>query len=192
MRGKAFLEQYLIAEGGITPAYAGKSHLIEFFLINIRDHPRLCGEKCKREACYTCYTGSPPPMRGKDLLESVAFLTAGITPAYAGKSSSCCRTRFLGRDHPRLCGEKDLDRWEDKLDRGITPAYAGKRSACSQCRLYIQDHPRLCGEKFLQDITGNVLRGSPPPMRGKVCANIPGHWISGITPAYAGKSECAR
>ena len=30
--------------------------------------------------------GSPPPMRGKDNAEAKALYSAGITPAYAGKS----------------------------------------------------------------------------------------------------------
>ena len=29
----------------ITPAYAGKRHLLQFRLAGLEDHPRLCGEK---------------------------------------------------------------------------------------------------------------------------------------------------
>ena len=51
----------------ITPAYAGKSspHLSGVF--NSRDHPRLCGEKFFQYASALQMSGSPPPMRGKDL-----------------------------------------------------------------------------------------------------------------------------
>ena len=66
-------------------------------------------------------------MRGKATKSVPSPYGLRITPAYAGKSRQIFNTVYICQDHPRLCGEKDLDRWEDKLDRGITPAYAGKR-----------------------------------------------------------------
>ena len=51
----------------------------------------------------------------------------------------------------------------------ITPAYAGKSLRKTAVRHSIKDHPRLCGEKIL-------------PITGR-------RWASGITPAYAGKSD---
>ena len=66
MRGK--VTRYNVPNNfdGITPAYAGKSHQLVNYIIDSKDHPRLCGEK----AVNTC-------------------MHAGnfrITPAYAGKS----------------------------------------------------------------------------------------------------------
>ena len=71
---------------------------------------------------------------------------------------------------------------------GITPAYAGKRTARFIRKTPFWDHPRLCGEKsdMLEKITWNL--GSPPPMRGKVAERLYYRRVSGITPAYAGKS----
>ena len=46
MRGKAKSKELVGLKMRITPAYAGKSdgaYIISDFL---RDHPRLCGEKC--------------------------------------------------------------------------------------------------------------------------------------------------
>ena len=65
-------------------------------------------------------------MRGKADKFLIPSTYVRITPAYAGKSIFPHYHLTDSQDHPRLCGEKDLDRWEDKLDRGITPAYAGK------------------------------------------------------------------
>ena len=71
---------------------------------------------------------------------------------------------------------------------GITPAYAGKSLKRRMRQFGCQDHPRLCGEKHpllpppFHDI------GSPPPMRGKVSELFEKKLVSGITPAYAGKS----
>ena len=47
-------------------------------------------------------------MRGKDRKIDLLELGAGITPAYAGKSSAFVCDFGLCKDHPRLCGEKDL------------------------------------------------------------------------------------
>ena len=65
MRGKGSPANAAAIFFGITPAYAGKSILQPSFGKSNWDHPRLCGEKCRK-------TG-----RRKKLM--------GITPAYAGK-----------------------------------------------------------------------------------------------------------
>ena len=70
----------------------------------------------------------------------------------------------------------------------ITPAYAGKSSKQSGDLSKLWDHPRLCGEKFSNCDEKTTCVGSPPPMRGKGSSVILDCVISGITPAYAGKS----
>ena len=45
MRGKVAVSTSNGSRHGITPAYAGKSYLIEKMPQKKRDHPRLCGEK---------------------------------------------------------------------------------------------------------------------------------------------------
>ena len=74
--------------------------------IIVEDHPRLCGEKFVQHLQCYLYTGSPPPMRGKVPDMRVRQITRGITPAYAGKSSTQHAFLCCVRDHPRLCGEK--------------------------------------------------------------------------------------
>ena len=106
-------------------------------------------------------------MRGKAACYRSGGRGRRITPAYAGKSSGCCRTQSPYRDHPRLCGEKKaLDRADDrkkgspppmrgkvfqkcpiKIAAGITPAYAGKSPSHLDFPFAQRDHPRLCGEK---------------------------------------------
>ena len=106
MRGKADNLNYLSTYARITPAYAGKSLHCCFFDNGIGDHPRLCGEKLNSGNKCKFQSGSPPPMRGKVLLDVLLASTHRITPAYAGKSYwlvfNCCAFE----DHPRLCGEK--------------------------------------------------------------------------------------
>ena len=65
MRGKAYADEGDIKNIGITPAYAGKSPLIGFDCTLIRDHPRVCGEKCHSLFLAASAEGSPPRMRGK-------------------------------------------------------------------------------------------------------------------------------
>ena len=50
------------------------------------------------------------------------------------------------------------------------------------------DHPRLCGEKWKTVPHPVRSPGSPPPMRGKAVLAAFHASVSGITPAYAGKS----
>ena len=106
MRGKASAASIRNFAMGITPAYAGKSRCNRWNRCGCEDHPRLCGEKLVVEIAHSGDRGSPPPMRGKAASNRVDMDSAGITPAYAGKSLKRLRIDFKGMDHPRLCGEK--------------------------------------------------------------------------------------
>ena len=193
---------------GITPAYAGKSHCFAVPRVDVKDHPRLCGEKMVR--CFKCGNspGSPPPMRGKVAQFYFSQIVYRITPAYAGKSLPLLSSMCISEDHPRLCGEKGSSvpggdcfwgspppmRGKGELPcpvnglNGITPAYAGKSFFDDPPKSLFEDHPRLCGEKAnLLGVTTDYL-GSPPPMRGKDKITLSVFIFKRITPAYAGKS----
>ena len=45
-------------------------------------------------------------MRGKVRFAQKAYVSVGITPAYAGKRTMYNAIQALDTDHPRLCGEK--------------------------------------------------------------------------------------
>ena len=146
MRGKGRATTARVAHTGITPAYAGKSLLYHFFRDFARDHPRICGEKCRIIYVLVSKPGSPPHMRGKVCVASELARYSGITPAYAGKSQIASFGTTGKKDHPRICGEKRMCfstnpqtrgspphmRGKDRNSRtsgqthGITPAYAGK------------------------------------------------------------------
>ena len=51
----------------------------------IKDHPRLCGEKQAFYKSRQWEAGSPPPMRGKVFDQIDQKQLPRITPAYAGK-----------------------------------------------------------------------------------------------------------
>ena len=87
MRGKVPKNVYRARSTRITPAYAGKRSTSKPKRSPQQDHPRLCGEKPDWDGLDKTAQGSPPPMRGKDLLIGCVCLCLRITPAYAGKSS---------------------------------------------------------------------------------------------------------
>ena len=146
MRGKVINFSVFVIKLRITPAYAGKSSDTRYHHPGARDHPRLCGEKTFSAACQIVDLGSPPPMRGKVPPVISIAIVIGITPAYAGKSILVVFFGFGSKDHPRLCGEKNVRKslpaagggspppMRGKVEisvfhqpvKGITPAYAGK------------------------------------------------------------------
>ena len=172
MRGKERRSAGTWRQRGITPAYAGKSRV--------------------RRSDSSLSQGSPPRMRGKGMPPISGCHRLRITPAYAGKSQNMVFTGVLGRDHPRVCGEKPNWEWNAKVwlgspprmrgkekvgevntyEKRITPAYAGKSCVSELVDGCCWDHPRVCGEKLL-------------PVRSHSRAQ-------GITPAYAGKSLARR
>ena len=148
-------------------------------------------------------------MRGKAHDIEVLKDALRITPAYAGKSWHSYGPKNCRRDHPRVCGEKRARALQAKSSAGspprmrgkaydperrarrrrITPAYAGKRWRVPAKLAASRDHPRVCGEKYSLALFLGLHQGSPPRMRGKGKATANIKSTTGITPAYAGKSQ---
>ena len=72
----------------------------------IRDHPRACGEQAHEFSDAEIRAGSSPRVRGAATHRADDSYSLGIIPACAGSSFTCMHGRFLGRDHPHLCGEQ--------------------------------------------------------------------------------------
>ena len=125
-RGKVKFRNDLPNNVRITPAYAGKSTLLGAELKQVKDHPRLRGEKCFVYASWRRYLGSPPLTRGKVPISNLSLFCAGITPAYAGKRFSGNLFLFALQDHPRLRGEKRFFRRPEKIAKGSPPLTRGK------------------------------------------------------------------
>ena len=148
-RGRPTIVRFNGANGGITPACAGKTPTSCHYACKWQDHPRMRGEDSVVVNPFVCQLGSPPHARGRlcSLLPPVS--AGGITPACAGKTClplSVCNSR---QDHPRMRGE-DLSGLSDvyseigspphargrrayrarrRREGGITPACAGKTLA---------------------------------------------------------------
>ena len=86
---------------GITPACAGKRLGAGPLLYRCWDHPRVCGEKVRRDAPAGGALGSPPRVRGKEPQEGIQCAAHGITPACAGKRLK--RSHRIGHFSCILC-----------------------------------------------------------------------------------------
>ena len=119
-------------------------------------------------------------------------------------------SRSVGfQDHPRVGGEKISTTswprcWKGSPPRGrgkgghfpgrvrpqgITPAWAGKSRLRGPSGRRSEDHPRVGGEKSISAPSWGPGTGSPPRGRGKEVGAAVYHDLSGITPAWAGKSR---
>ena len=147
-------------------------------------------------------------MRGKLRSAGSDPLLRRITPADAGKTAAITIFAAVLWDHPRGCGEnlspKPLrltstgspPRMRGKLSlfsgivriTGITPADAGKTQVAWARKIRAKDHPRGCGENVYVFPCVRNKPGSPPRMRGKHCQGLLDAWLTGITPADAGKT----
>ena len=126
VRGKGYSDIRILTPQRITPACAGKSFRAKLPILSIRDHPRVCGEKCRPSRSDCCFSGSPPRVRGKVTASVGIAVAPGITPACAGKRWPETETSPPRRDHPRVCGEK-YERRRKKKDRlGSPPRVRGK------------------------------------------------------------------
>ena len=208
MRGQAPDHYRLNPEPRITPADAGTSFQIAFFVSPNQDHPRGCGDK-HHGACGTqCHRGSPPRMRGQDLIGPAAASILRITPADAGTRNLLGYMATGMEDHPRGCGDKsiravlatsaagspprmrgqEIHQSDSMRVVRITPADAGTRQRCRALRLRTWDHPRGCGDKHVYTSCNQLITGSPPRMRGQVNYLVNHPHQSRITPADAGTS----
>ena len=105
VRGKPSDRTQAVIRPGITPAGAGKTRSLANTDLSLTDHPRRCGENCRKNACGTQFRGSPPQVRGKPLHLCGGSNPHGITPAGAGKTRQPQVPKSGGWDHPRRCGE---------------------------------------------------------------------------------------
>ena len=126
VRGKAGLSHGCLVLVGITPARAGKSVSRRPRWTHTGDHPRVCGEKLFQSPLLRLLLGSPPRVRGKGNDVGCLRQVHGITPAHAGKSAVKRSSASLSKDHPRVCGEKELNSTEQLRLWGSPPRMRGK------------------------------------------------------------------
>ena len=75
------------------------------------------------------------------------------------------------------------------LQSGITPAYAGRTISLTFSSSAAWDHPRLCGKDVSSVSFSVIVEGSPPLMREGLDGSTVNGGLTGITPAYAGRTK---
>ena len=148
MRGKAFRPAVIARWHRITPACAGKSCPLPRRTVSVRDHPRVCGEKRPDWKNEVELVGSPPRVRGKDYSLAVFGACIGITPACAGKSRDAHSQKNCGRDHPRVCGEKQSRLRGSFFLRGSPPRVRGKAKKVDAQNLHQGITPACAGKRL--------------------------------------------
>ena len=195
------ISRIIPADAGSTKAGFGQSALE-------RDHPRGCGEHGPlwRNAMTLC--GSSPRMRGAHSRIRGTRIIKRIIPADAG--STCCKESWPwpAPDHPRGCGEHQLNhkivahyagsspRMRGALEfypvqersLRIIPADAGSTAPMAFEYSASRDHPRGCGEHQRTDNSTGAAPGSSPRMRGALEFIECELGERGIIPADAGST----
>ena len=170
VRGKAVQFHHRHNGVGITPACAGKSHVLPRPAQVQWDHPRVCGEKKKAEEMGATTKGSPPRMRGKENRVLGGILHVRITPACAGKSRRCRPATLIRRDHPRVCGEKSTEGAGTAPLKGSPPRVRGKGDWTTDHPGQTRITPACAGKSGRESGTRACCRDRPPHVRGKAVA----------------------
>ena len=168
-RGTQVFGFHALEPDGLTPAWAGNTSFRISRHGTRRAHPRVGGEH--NSVLRNAYIpwGSPPRGRGTRTRTRCTRPATGLTPAWAGNTSSGRRPISSGRAHPRVGGEHvDANaligipagspprgrgtphhRSDRGCARGLTPAWAGNTI------------------ELLVDLDAGA--GSPPRGRGTRC-----------------------
>ena len=116
---------------GITPACAGNRDQARRAKDLNRDHPRVCGEQSGSVFHAFRSLGSPPRVRGTDLVSIPPYEIKGITPACAGNRAATARRAERSKDHPRVCGEQACILYANVCFLGSPPRVRGTgRAVC--------------------------------------------------------------
>ena len=87
-------------------------------------------------------------MRGKGRLKERDFTLQGITPAYAGKSEIVPLFKHAIEDHPRLCGEKMTEHFQNQFLIGSPPPMRGKVTQNKYRNSHVGITPAYAGKSF--------------------------------------------
>ena len=113
------------ARPGIIPACAGNTSAGAMPVPSRTDHPRVCGEHPAMVCTTPAAPGSSPRVRGTHLLICDCVRVRGIIPACAGNTMPMFSPWRKPRDHPRVCGEHDIQLTVTQCAPGSSPRVRG-------------------------------------------------------------------
>ena len=96
-------------DGGITPACAGRTAIVEVLMTRFQDHPRSRGKDLYCDVLLIVLLGSPPLAREGRLSPDEIVEDLRITPARAGRTEFNHNIAVCFRDHPRSRGKDSRD-----------------------------------------------------------------------------------
>ena len=111
-----------------------------------------------------------------------------ITPAGAGKTVVIRRRFALAWDHPRRCGENEMQVITARVSEGSPPQVRGKRRGYTYSLHQKRITPAGAGKTVTDTYHHHIHAGSPPQVRGKQAAESCQAAMLRITPAGAGKT----
>ena len=107
------------------PACAGKPLMMPAAAVEIRVHPRVCGEAVETGVAAARAGGPSPRVRGSHLARARTRKFAGSIPACAGKPTCAAAGRRRPGVHPRVCGEAHAETVSAIAARGPSPRVRG-------------------------------------------------------------------
>ena len=111
--------------GGIIPACAGSTLRKTIQQVNMRDHPRMCGEHVLGSRKPEAHEGSSPHVRGAPTQIHGHVVHIGIIPACAGRTPSTkAGWNLVEGSSPHVRGALKFN-LDAKRELGIIPACAG-------------------------------------------------------------------
>ncbi len=113
------------ARPGIIPACAGNTRREGRSVRRSRDHPRVCGEHLGGCHAGAVQDGSSPRVRGTPCHGLHHACRPGIIPACAGNTMPMFSPWRKPRDHPRVCGEHDIQLTVTQCAPGSSPRVRG-------------------------------------------------------------------
>ena len=192
--------------GRNTPADAGTTGFVVTGFKSDQEHPRGCGDDPRCFPSSRPVGGTPPRMRGRQVIDHLHLGRGRNTPADAGTTEAGGTNSTAIGEHPRGCGD---DPASSKLGRSMdgtpprmrgrrrmdmmrsegsrnTPADAGTTRVTMQMSRARSEHPRGCGDDGCREQLCCGRHGTPPRMRGRRYARVPRPTHRRNTPADAG------
>ena len=133
--------------------------------------------------------GSSPRLRGTRACLRDIEIVRGIIPALAGNTNYALHPPRAFRDHPRACGEHNLQLCLSTEAEGSSPRLRGTPPLCGRPRGSPRDHPRACGEHVKREYMRPYDEGSSPRLRGTPFFLLGNPSPAGIIPALAGNTR---
>ena len=146
MRGKPRFRLRIAGPAGNIPAYAGKTLTIPKLFGTSTEHPRVCGENGPPLNHHMVKVGTSPRMRGKPGHVPKIICHLRNIPAYAGKTCGGSSVQEAAWEHPRVCGENDLQDEIDRGQEGTSPRMRGKLSRKTPTQTAGRNIPAYAGK----------------------------------------------